>query len=130
VATLSRLAPIQALAHAAAESDLDIAELQRQLHAERFARQRRIMRALDQDAPGFDPDSAAETFSALTSPELHYVLSTIRGWSQQRYLRWRERTALAALMGRSAFCSPRAVSIGYGEPTARASDRHMEATTR
>jgi AcrR family transcriptional regulator len=43
-----------------------------------------------------DPDAAA-TFSALAGPELHHLLTAGRGWSQERYTRWLERTVVAAL---------------------------------
>jgi hypothetical protein len=37
-------------------------------------------------------DHEAETFSALTSPELHHLMSITRGWTQQGYSRWLEQT--------------------------------------
>ena len=39
----------------------------------------------------------AETFSALTSPELHHLLTVTRGWTQQRYAEWLEQTVTSLL---------------------------------
>jgi len=68
----------------------------------RFEGQREIMIALvqgDSLRPGLTAEQAAETFSALASPELHYPLTVRRGWSQPRYARWLEQTVNAALLG-------------------------------
>jgi hypothetical protein len=43
-------------------------------------------------------EEAADTFSALASPELHHALTADRGWSQRRYARWLEETTRAALL--------------------------------
>ena len=56
------------------------------------------------EPPGFGPPlhihhDAAETFSALASPELHNVLTTLRGWSHAKYARWLRRTVRAAVLG-------------------------------
>jgi hypothetical protein len=49
--------------------------------------------------PGLTAEQAADTFSALASPELHHMLTVKRGWSQRRYARWLEHTAKATLLG-------------------------------
>jgi hypothetical protein len=67
----------------------------------RFAGQREIMIALLQGErlrPGLTAEQAADTFSALASPELHHLLTVRRGWSQRRYAQWLERTLDAALL--------------------------------
>jgi ABC-type nitrate/sulfonate/bicarbonate transport system substrate-binding protein len=43
-------------------------------------------------------EEAADTFSALASPELHHILTVDRGWSQRRYARWLQQTVKAALL--------------------------------
>jgi hypothetical protein len=67
----------------------------------RFAGQRKIMIALAQGHPlraGLTAEQAADSFSALASPELHHLLTVKRGWSQRRYARWLEQTVKAALL--------------------------------
>ena len=39
----------------------------------------------------------AKTFSALTSPELHHLLTVTCGWTQQRYAEWLEQTVTSLL---------------------------------
>ncbi len=48
--------------------------------------------------PDLNTEQAADTFSALASPELHHLLTVKRGWSQRRYTRWLEQTVTAALL--------------------------------
>jgi hypothetical protein len=67
----------------------------------RFGGQREIMIALTQGGslrPGLSAEQAADTSSALASPELHHLLRVTRGWSQWRYARWLEQTVKAALL--------------------------------
>jgi hypothetical protein len=49
-------------------------------------------------APGVSVKEAAETFSALASPELHYLLTEGRGWSPRRYSRWLQGLVKSALL--------------------------------
>ena len=97
--TLSRAGSIDAVLRDAAGSDAELAELLKQQRDIRFAAQRRIMGAIAAGHPGFDASEAAATFSALTSPELHHLLTVSRGWSQDRYADWLEKTLIAALIG-------------------------------
>ena len=95
-ATLARMAPVHSVVRSAAASDPALADLPGQIHETRFERQAQILDALTAGQPGPIKD-AAETFSALASPELHHVLVTVRGWSQARFSAWLRRTAVAAL---------------------------------
>ena len=95
-ATLGRMAPVHAVVRSAAATDPALADLPGQIHETRFKQQARILNALTAGQPGPIKD-AADTFSALASPELHHVLVTVRGWSQARYSAWLRRTVVAAL---------------------------------
>jgi AcrR family transcriptional regulator len=66
-------------------------ELERRLRDYRFGGQAQLV---EQIVDGAD---AAATFSALAGPEVHHLLTVGRGWSQERYARWLERTVVAAL---------------------------------
>lgn len=95
-ATVKLTSPMYAVIREAAE----LKGLQRQLLDMRFREQRRLMAAIADGQPlpaGLTVEDAADTFSALASPELHHILTADRGWSQRRYARWLEQTVQAAL---------------------------------
>ena len=99
--TTELTSPIYAIIASAGTGDDEVDELQRNLLEMRFGGQREIMIALahrESLRPGLTPEQAADTFSALASPELHHLLTVKRGWSQRRYARWLELTVKAALL--------------------------------
>jgi AcrR family transcriptional regulator len=100
--TTELTSPIYAIIASAGTGDDEVDELQRNLLEMRFVGQREIMIALAHGESlrhGLTPEQAADTFSALASPELHHLLTVKRGWSQRRYTRWLEQTVNAALLG-------------------------------
>jgi len=46
-----------------------------------------------------DRDRAADTIWALRAPEMHYLLTTVRGWSAAEYERWLAEALVDALLG-------------------------------
>jgi AcrR family transcriptional regulator len=98
-ATLARMAPMHAVVRSAAAADAALADLPGQIHEMRFRRQALILSALTEGDPALI-EGAADTFSALVSPELHYVLVAVRKWPQARYSAWLGRTVVAALFQR------------------------------
>lgn len=99
--TTELTSPIYAIIAAAGTGDDGLAELQQTLLDMRFDGQRDILVALAQGEllrPGLTAERAADTFSALASPELHYLLTVRRGWSQRRYAQWLEQTISVALL--------------------------------
>jgi AcrR family transcriptional regulator len=99
--TTELTSPIYAIIAAAGTGEDELDELQRNLLEMRFGGQREIMIALvqgEQLRPGLTVEQAADTFSALASPELHHLLTVKRGWSQRRYAQWLEQTVNAALL--------------------------------
>ncbi len=99
--TTELTSPIYAIIASAGTGEDEVDELQRNLLDMRFGGQREIMIALAQGEslrPGLTAEEAADTFSALASPELHQLLRVKRGWSQRRYARWLEQTVTAALL--------------------------------
>lgn len=100
--TTELTSPIYAIIASAGTGEDEVDELQRTLLEMRFGGQREIMIALAQRQslrPGLTAEQAADTFSALASPELHHLLTAKRGWSQRHYARWLEQTVKAALLG-------------------------------
>ena len=95
--TVARTSPVHAVIRAAAASDPELAELHRRLHESRFAAQRQVIGPLLGRKVS---DVEADTFSALTSPELHHLLTTTRGWSQERYQTWLENTVEASVLAK------------------------------
>jgi hypothetical protein len=102
--TTELTSPIYAVIASAGTGEDELDGLQSNLLEMRFGGQRQIMIALAQGGsfrPGLTAEQAADTFSALASPELHHLLRVKRGWSQRRYARWLEHTVKAALLGES-----------------------------
>ena len=100
--TTELTSPIYAVIASAGTGEDELADLQRSLLEMRFTGQREIMIALAQGQllrPGLTVEQAADTFSALASPELHHLLRVKRGWSRRRYAHWLEQTVKAALLG-------------------------------
>ena len=99
VERLERVGPLLVvLAHAAA-SEPSLADLYRRLHEARLQNLRTIATMLAQrKALRVGEDEAAETVWALASPELHTLLTRLRGWSRERYITWLADTLAGALL--------------------------------
>jgi AcrR family transcriptional regulator len=98
--TLELTSPLHAVIAEAGGGASELDALRTRLQDLRFGQQRELMLAIaggEELRPGLGADAAAETFSALASPELRQVLVADRGWSQARYARWLEQTVTAAL---------------------------------
>jgi AcrR family transcriptional regulator len=105
--TVALTSPIYATITAAGTGtgDGELHELQRQLRQLRFSGQAAVIAAIATDLtlrPGLTIEEAADTFSAIASPELHHILTTDRGWPHERYARWLEQTTKAALLPENA----------------------------
>jgi AcrR family transcriptional regulator len=94
--TLELTSPLYGIIREAGTGVRELDELGKRLRDWRFAGQAEALAAIADGQAQMRPD-AADTFSALASPELHHALVADRGWSQRRYQRWLERTAEAAL---------------------------------
>lgn len=100
--TLELTSPMYAVIRAAGTGASELDGLQKRLQDKRFSDQAKLITAIAKGrslCPGLTVQEAADTFSALASPELHRILTADRGWSQKRYARWLERTIDAALLG-------------------------------
>jgi AcrR family transcriptional regulator len=102
--TVELTSPMHTVIAAAGSGNGELDDLRRELREMRFDGQARVIAAIADERtlrPGLTPEAAADTFSALASPELHHVLTADRGWSQERYARWLQETARAALLRES-----------------------------
>ena len=89
VLRLERAAPIVAIVSGASRSEPELAELLDRLHADRLKNLRILADALARNGPLRVPaDEAVEAVWALASPELHQLLTRVRGWSRGRYSDW------------------------------------------
>jgi AcrR family transcriptional regulator len=89
VLRLERAAPLVTIVAGASRSEPELAELLAGLHAHRMKNLRVLVDALTGNGPlRVPPDEAVESVWALTSPELHQLLSRVAGWSRRRYTDW------------------------------------------
>jgi TetR/AcrR family transcriptional regulator of autoinduction and epiphytic fitness len=88
---LTRVAPIFEIMRVAAKTEPDIAELLKNLLEERLRNLTAVVQSLSAHGPlreGLDKAQAAEIVWTITSPEVFSLLTTDRGWSRERYIRW------------------------------------------
>lgn len=86
---LERAAPLVAIVAGASRSEPELAQLLARLHADRLKNLRVLVDALAVNGPlRLHNDEALETVWALTSPELHQLLSRVRAWTRRRYCDW------------------------------------------
>ena len=100
-ATLELTSPMYAVIRSAGTGTEELSELDAELRKMRYGQQAKVMRAVVDGgtlAPGLSVKEAAETFSALASPELHHLLTGGRGWSPRRYSRWLEGIVKSVLL--------------------------------
>jgi len=98
VLRLERAAPLVAIVSGASRADPELADLLSRLHADRLRNLGRLVSALEAHGPlRLGTDEAVETVWALTSPELHQLLTRVRGWTRRRYCDWLA-ASLAALL--------------------------------
>jgi AcrR family transcriptional regulator len=95
--TVARMSGIHAVIRSAANGDTELAELYGRIQETRFRSQRRVMVALSGGIENGQTLAAAETFSALASPELQHLLTVTRRWSLARYRAWLKATVVAAI---------------------------------
>lgn len=96
-----RVGPILAVVRGAAQADAEVAALSQHLQARRLGNMRELTRRVAERGPlreGLGVEEAAETLWALTSGDLHHLVTVERGWSGDRYERWLGDTLIAALL--------------------------------
>jgi hypothetical protein len=100
-ATLELTSPMYAVIRSAGTGAQELSGLEAELREMRYGQQAKVMRAVVDGgalAPGVSVKEAAETFSALASPELYHLLTEGRGWGPRRYSRWLQGLVKSALL--------------------------------
>jgi AcrR family transcriptional regulator len=89
VLRLERVGPVIAVLAGAPRDDAELSGLLDRLHAERLRNLRVLVDALAVNGPlRVDPEAAVETVWALASPDVHRLLTQVRGWTRERYCDW------------------------------------------
>ena len=102
---LERAAPLVAVVAAGAAGEPELQALLDRLHADRRRNLRGLVAALTANRPlRLEPGAAVDTVWALTSPELHQLLRTRRGWSARRYTTWLVDALAAQLLRDDESC--------------------------
>ena len=98
VLRLERVGPVIAVLAGAPREDAELSALLERLHEERLRNLRVLVEALAANGPlRVDSEAAVETVWALASPDLHRLLTQIRGWTRERYCDWLSES-LASLL--------------------------------
>lgn len=100
-ATLELTSPMYAVIRSAGTGAEELSGLDAELREMRYRQQANVMRAIVDGgtlAQGVSMNWAAETFSALASPEMHHLLTAGRRWSQRRYSSWLEGIVKSVLL--------------------------------
>jgi AcrR family transcriptional regulator len=98
---MERVSPIFEVMRTAAPAEPEVAELLDRLLRERMVGMRMFVEALARNGPlrgGLSIDTAVETSWAMSSPDLHRLVTVRLGWTRDRYARWLASTLSAALL--------------------------------
>jgi AcrR family transcriptional regulator len=98
---MQRVAPLFEAMRIGADADSLIASLRRDLLAQRLDGMRTVAAAVMRNGPlrnGMSLEDAAETIWALSSPDLHQLLTVQLGWDQARYVAWLDEILAVALL--------------------------------
>lgn len=88
----ARVARLRMVLREAARADDDLAEIERMVLAEEREQTRLTLQKLLPDPS----DDDIEGMQALYSSDLYVLLTEIRGWTQEQYIRWISELSLAA----------------------------------
>jgi hypothetical protein len=98
---MERVGPVFGIMRTAAETESDIAELLQRILEQRMQGMLQFVRWLAENAPlrgGMSVEDAAETVWAVTSAEVHHLLTVDREWSGERYEAWLRDTLTRLLL--------------------------------
>lgn len=99
---LERIRPLDDVLRSAAAADPDVAAARHEQNdVQRHAAMATVVgwvRARGQLRSGLDDAAAADVVWTLTSPEVHHMLLTTRGWTRSQYETWLRETLERALL--------------------------------
>lgn len=98
---LARTSAFHVVLRGASDSEDFAVALRARLLEQRLLRQKRHLRQLVGDAlrPGLTVERAAESFCALSSPEMHHLVTSELSWTREAYEEWLASLAEAELLG-------------------------------
>ncbi len=99
---IERVRPVDDVMRGAASVDPEIATLRARLQQVRFENMRRFVSWLAANGPlraGLSEDEASAVVWTLTSPEVHRLLRSERGWTAEQYEAWLEATLARTVLG-------------------------------
>jgi AcrR family transcriptional regulator len=98
---LARTSPIHKMIRGASDGEPFAAELRARLLRERLDSNTKRLRQYVGETlrPGIPLEVAAERYCALSSPEMHHLMTQELGWSHQAYEEWLASLAEAELLG-------------------------------
>jgi AcrR family transcriptional regulator len=98
---IERFRPVDDIIRSAAAVDPEVANTRTAIQEDRFRNMRTVVGWIEANGPlrdGVTTDDAAAILWTLTSPDVQRLFRDLRGWSQERYARWIEETAVSALL--------------------------------
>jgi AcrR family transcriptional regulator len=99
---IERVRPVDDVMRGAASVDPEIAALRARLQQVRFENMRRFVSWLAANGPlraGLGEDEASAVVWTLTSPEVHRLFRSERGWTAEQYEAWLEATLARTVLG-------------------------------
>lgn len=102
VPIIERARPVDDVMRGAAAVDPEIANFRAGIQQVRYENMRRFVSWLAANGPlrsGLSEDDASAIVWTLTSPEVHRLLRSERGWTAERYAAWLEATLSGTLLG-------------------------------
>ena len=96
--TMQRLAPVWVAYREAAAVDAKAAADLVTAHQRRHHTFTNVIGAIPEHRLRYSPDESAETAWAVASPEVYLLLSSVVGWSADRYAEWLSRTLVDLLL--------------------------------
>ena len=98
---VERVRPVDDIFRGAAAVDSEVASLRANVQESRYQGMRQFIAWLAANGPlgrGLTEDDAAAIVWALTSPEVHRLLRSDRGWTSERYTEWLADTLRTTLL--------------------------------
>jgi AcrR family transcriptional regulator len=100
-AIIERVRPVDDILRGAAAVDADVAALRARTQESRYASMRTFIKWVAANGPlraGLGNEEAAAVVWTLTSPEVHRLLRSQRGWTPERYAAWLEESLTRLLL--------------------------------
>jgi AcrR family transcriptional regulator len=98
---IERVRPVDDIIRGAAAVDADVAALRSRVQESRYQSMREFVSWVAANGPlrdGLTEEDAATVLWTLTSPEVHGLLRSVRGWPAERYTAWLRESLTRSLL--------------------------------